>query len=423
MPAAEVDIQVETEQDRVERWRAEELERNGYDQDVGPRARLADGRRPPLRDRARPRRLPDRDGAPHPALRKLLKQRSAAMGRIGPADGLLGYIPSPHAAGFHIGPLVDPHVRRDAAGRDPRVRLADGAALAGASAETSTSSSASRSGASRSASIGARAYHDLTSWSEVPAPEVEGRLRGLEGRPRRLGRDPLRRGRGRDRRPHARRTRCALFMDAAAPGLLLAQGDRPDRQLVEPGALRQARPSCPGGSRSTTRTCRALGRRVPAGRVQRHALPADVPLRADLGLAGVFILIWIGTALDDQAAGALRALRLLLLLRAVLRGAAADRPVAPHRRSAPERVGLDLLLHRLDRLLHLVAGARPRLRSAADTKAEAEAEDARTIPKGPKMDDPERPRPLATLACLRAGVRRTSWSSTSTRSRARSTCC
>jgi hypothetical protein len=32
MPAAEVDIQVETEQDRVERWRAEELERNGYDQ-------------------------------------------------------------------------------------------------------------------------------------------------------------------------------------------------------------------------------------------------------------------------------------------------------------------------------------------------------------------------------------------------------
>jgi hypothetical protein len=30
MPAAEIHIQ-ETEQQRVERWRAEELERNGYD--------------------------------------------------------------------------------------------------------------------------------------------------------------------------------------------------------------------------------------------------------------------------------------------------------------------------------------------------------------------------------------------------------
>ena len=31
MPATEIDIQLETEQDRVERWRIEELERSGYD--------------------------------------------------------------------------------------------------------------------------------------------------------------------------------------------------------------------------------------------------------------------------------------------------------------------------------------------------------------------------------------------------------
>jgi hypothetical protein len=31
MSAAELDIQVETEAERIERWRAEELERAGYD--------------------------------------------------------------------------------------------------------------------------------------------------------------------------------------------------------------------------------------------------------------------------------------------------------------------------------------------------------------------------------------------------------
>jgi hypothetical protein len=32
MSAAELEIQVETETERIERWRAEELERAGYDQ-------------------------------------------------------------------------------------------------------------------------------------------------------------------------------------------------------------------------------------------------------------------------------------------------------------------------------------------------------------------------------------------------------
>ena len=59
----------------------------------------------------------------------------------------------------------------------------------------------------------------------------------------------------------------------------------------------------------------------------------------DLALAGVLILD--RQALPDQAAGALRPLRLALLLRPLLRGAAPGRPVAPLRRAAAERLGLD----------------------------------------------------------------------------------
>jgi hypothetical protein len=33
MSAAELDLQVETESERIERWRVEELERAGYDRD------------------------------------------------------------------------------------------------------------------------------------------------------------------------------------------------------------------------------------------------------------------------------------------------------------------------------------------------------------------------------------------------------
>ena len=116
--------------------------------------------------------------------------------------------------------------------------------------------------------VGARLYHVVTSWNEEPRGLVLA-ARRLEGRTRRLGRDPLRRPR---RRLHRRRSGASvrLFMDAVAPGLLLAAGDRPLGQLVEPGALRQADRRSRGGSRSTA-----------GGRPDAH-VPPDVPLRVHL---------------------------------------------------------------------------------------------------------------------------------------------
>ena len=109
--------------------------------------------------------------------------------------------------------------------------------------------------------------------------EVAGHLRGLARRPRRLGRDPARD----DRR---RRSSCAApgvsgtaFMDAVAPGLLLAQGigrignwwnqelyGKPTEPAVGPeDRHRCTRPAFP------TQYLGAAG------------VPPDVPLRADLG--------------------------------------------------------------------------------------------------------------------------------------------
>ena len=87
--------------------------------------------------------------------------------------------------------------------------------------------------------VGARAYHDITSWDEVPEPEVEGHLRGLAGRPRRLGRDPARLPRRRHRRAPLRLPRARLHGRRRA-GPPARPGHRPLGQLVEPGAVRQA---------------------------------------------------------------------------------------------------------------------------------------------------------------------------------------
>ena len=59
--------------------------------------------------------------------------------------------------------------------------------------------------------VGARIYHDITSWNQDsgdPRPLV-GRLRRLAGRPRDLGRDPVRRRRGRLGRAPLRATASA----------------------------------------------------------------------------------------------------------------------------------------------------------------------------------------------------------------------
>ena len=72
--------------------------------------------------------------------------------------------------------------------------------------------------------VGARAYHDLTSWNEVPTPKWKGIFEVWHGGLGVWGGILLGTIAGVDRRPARGRERHAPFMDAAAPGLLLAQG-------------------------------------------------------------------------------------------------------------------------------------------------------------------------------------------------------
>ena len=64
--------------------------------------------------------------------------------------------------------------------------------------------------------VGARLYHDLTSWNEVPE-RVVGPVRRLAGRPRRLGRDLLRLPRRRDRHPPLRARACGSSPTPSRP--------------------------------------------------------------------------------------------------------------------------------------------------------------------------------------------------------------
>ena len=66
-----------------------------------------------------------------------------------------------------------------------------------------------------------------------------------------------------------------VFMDAAAPALLGRAGDRPGRQLLQPGTVRQALDAAVGAEDRAA---------VPAARLPAvRDLPADVPLRDHLG--------------------------------------------------------------------------------------------------------------------------------------------
>src|SRR6266542_2601601 len=173
-----------------------------------------------------------------------------------------------------------------------------------------------------------------------------GAVRRVEGRPRRLGRDPLRLPRRRRDRASLRQQRLPLHGRRRARPAARA-GDRTHRQLVEPGALRQAdRPALGTGDRS----------RAPAGRPPRRLhLPPDVPLRADLRLRDGRGAPAARPPLPLQASGAVRALRERLHVWPLLRGAAANRSVAPHRGAAAERLGVDRRVRAVDRVLHLVA--------------------------------------------------------------------
>ena len=160
-------------------------------------------------------------------------------------------------------PAHDPPVRADAPRRDPRVRLAHDDPL-----EAGRWRHRPRHPRHR---LGRRLRRDRR--PPLPRPhvvergadaEVEGHLRGLARRSRRLGRDPARDDRRRDRRPARRGQRHGVHgrRRARAPA---RAGDRPDRQLVEPGALRQADVAAVGPEDRS----RAPGE--PAGAVRRGA--------------------------------------------------------------------------------------------------------------------------------------------------------
>ena len=315
-----------TEQELVEQWRASELERAGYPPTSPPSSRRAPTSTctcaAELLQRgcyARARRL-------DPAL------AGERADRLGCAESgwtsvppVLVFIPSPAHRRRRRRPAAAPHVRADAARRDPRVRLADRPPLEGAWAATGTSSRASPSGASPSASS-ARG-------STTTSPRGT-RCRRRSGRAifevwkgglgvwggilsaRSSGAIVVRRA-GRERRAVHGRGRA---------GPAARAGHRPDRQLVEPGALRQADRPAVGARRSTPRTGRSQY-------LDRATFHPTFLYELIWDFVGVALLLYARPALHDPAAGALRALRRLVLLRPLLRGAAADRPVAPHRRA------------------------------------------------------------------------------------------
>ena len=208
------------------------------------------------------------------------------------------------------------------------------------------------------------------------ARPLVGPVRRLAGRPRRLGRDPVRLHRRRRRHPPLRRERAPVRRRGRARAADRA-GHRPLGQLVQPGALRQADRTCPGGWRSTS----ATGRRSTSLSDTFH--PTFLyEFLYDLGMAGVLILI--GMAVPDQAARPVRALRRLLHLRAHVRGAAAGRPVAPLRRRAAELLGLGCRLRVLGRRSSSGGSS-----SARGRPADGEAQAPRAVPKGPAMAVPK----------------------------------
>ena len=162
--------------------------------------------------------------------------------------------------------------------------------------------------------VGARLYHDITSWGEVPDPKWKGIFQVWKGGLG-VGRDPVRLHRGLDHRRRSGKS-AAVLADAAAPGCCSHRGSagsatgstrsctasRPTSVGARdrPGASRcglrgRTRPSTRPSSTSSSTTCRWWG-------CSAHRL-----------------------AVPDQAAGALRALRVLLHVRSLLRGALADR--------------------------------------------------------------------------------------------------
>ncbi len=187
---------------------------------------------------------------------------------------------------------------------------------------------------------------------------VVGAVRRLGGRPRHLGRDCR-------RRPRRRPGRAPVGSERPGPPRRCGarpprrSGDRPRRQLVEPGALRQA-----DGRRVGARD--RLG--SAPGRVHlRRDLPPDVPLRGALESRRRGASAPARPPHPLPAARALRALHRPLHGLPFLPREPAHRPFQGVARPARERVGRGRALRRVGALLRLVAvptgPPRPRART------------------------------------------------------------
>ncbi len=151
--------------------------------------------------------------------------------------------------------------------------------------------------------VGARLYHDLTSWSEVPSPKWKGIFEVWQGGLGVWGGILFGTIAGAIV-VHRAGYSVTKFMDAVAPGLLLAQGigrignwwnqELFGKPTTLPWGL-EDRPSEPAD---------------PV--LQPGDLPPDVPLRADLGLRGRRPADLGREAVADPAARPVRALRRLL---------------------------------------------------------------------------------------------------------------
>ena len=192
------------------------------------------------------------------------------------------------------------------------------------------------------------------------AGRVVGPVRDLEGRARRVGRHRRRLPRRRHRRQAGRRGRLAprRLPRARAPA---RAGPRPSRELVEPGALREAdRPALGPRDRSDP----------PAARAHRAGdVPPDVPLRADLGLRGRGDpRLRDRAAVPPASAGALRRVHRALLRRPVRDGAAPDRSRARDPRASPQRLGVARRDRRRRDVVRALAAARAARRGPKPSK-------------------------------------------------------
>ena len=165
-------------------------------------------------------------------------------------------IPSPSQGVWHLGPLPLRAYALCIIAGIVRGRLARASGAGWPAAAAPATSPRSPPGWCRSASSAAGSTTSSprrrpTSATAAPGP----RPLHLAGRPRHLGRDRARRGRRLDRLPAPRHPAAGLRRRAGA-GHRARPGHRPARQLLQPGALRQGRPTCRGRWRSTRRTAR-----------------------------------------------------------------------------------------------------------------------------------------------------------------------